>query len=202
MGRREDNKRRKLEALSTAGLGAFSTDGFDVASIETIAREAGVARGTFYLYFDDKLALFRALVDPWLDEVAAAMGTVTRSLAADADITSLYQGMGMRIAMAGMARPDVVLLSFREMRASHAAGDWLRTREGELVSMAVEMTRAAGAHGLITVADPEVTTRMVIGAIERLTFDLLSGGFSGDPLAVAEQATTLFARALLPPAHD
>src|SRR6201995_2347549 len=40
----------------------FLADGFDGASMNDIARVAGVSKGTLYVYFDSKEALFEALV--------------------------------------------------------------------------------------------------------------------------------------------
>ena len=55
-GRR--TRERILEAASTE----FGDRGFHDASISGITTRAGVALGTFYVYFDSKEALFRALV--------------------------------------------------------------------------------------------------------------------------------------------
>jgi TetR/AcrR family transcriptional regulator of autoinduction and epiphytic fitness len=41
----------------------FSTMGFDAASMNDIAREAGVSKGTLYVYFDHKEELFTALIE-------------------------------------------------------------------------------------------------------------------------------------------
>jgi AcrR family transcriptional regulator len=40
----------------------FMADGFDAASMNDIARAAGVSKGTLYAYFDSKVALFEALI--------------------------------------------------------------------------------------------------------------------------------------------
>ena len=40
----------------------FLADGFDGASMNDIARVAGVSKGTLYVYFDSKEALFEALI--------------------------------------------------------------------------------------------------------------------------------------------
>lgn len=40
----------------------FLSRGFDAAAMGEIAREAGVSKGTLYVYFDSKEALFRALI--------------------------------------------------------------------------------------------------------------------------------------------
>ena len=51
----------KREAILQAALGAFSRYGFRRAAVDDVAREAGVAKGTVYLYFDSKESLFRAV---------------------------------------------------------------------------------------------------------------------------------------------
>jgi AcrR family transcriptional regulator len=48
--------------LLDAALRVFSRDGFDGASVASIADEAGVAKGSVYLYFDSKEALAGDLV--------------------------------------------------------------------------------------------------------------------------------------------
>jgi len=56
--RGEQTRRRLLEAAEEV----FGELGFRRASIAEIVRRAGVAQGTFYLYFDSKEEIFRALV--------------------------------------------------------------------------------------------------------------------------------------------
>jgi AcrR family transcriptional regulator len=44
-------------ALAEVALKLWAERGYDRTSVETIAREAGIAKGTFYLYFETKGAL-------------------------------------------------------------------------------------------------------------------------------------------------
>src|SRR5271166_4134354 len=52
----------RREAILGAALDEFSARGFAAARLDDVARRAGVAKGTIYLYFDDKEALFQELV--------------------------------------------------------------------------------------------------------------------------------------------
>jgi len=52
----------RREAIVTAGLEEFIARGFDAARLEDIARRAGVGKGTIYLHFKDKEALFQELI--------------------------------------------------------------------------------------------------------------------------------------------
>jgi AcrR family transcriptional regulator len=59
------NRRRKHERpeeILAAALTEFVTRGYGATSIEQVARRAGVAKGTVYLYFPSKEALFKAVV--------------------------------------------------------------------------------------------------------------------------------------------
>lgn len=54
--------RRTLRALLNAAAEEFGEKGFHDAAISQITARAGVATGSFYVYFDSKEAIFQALV--------------------------------------------------------------------------------------------------------------------------------------------
>lgn len=75
---REEHATARLRAatrqgLIEAGTAAFAQYGLSGASISQIARDAGVANGTFYLHFRDKQALYVAIVDEVLEQLAGVM---------------------------------------------------------------------------------------------------------------------------------
>ena len=62
MGKLEDNKKIKREAILDAAFLLFTTKGLTKTSVADITAAAGVAKGTFYLYFQDKGAVMQALL--------------------------------------------------------------------------------------------------------------------------------------------
>lgn len=52
----------RREEILKAGLGVFAEHGFEAARLDDVAQRAGVAKGTLYLYFTDKTALFEEIV--------------------------------------------------------------------------------------------------------------------------------------------
>lgn len=199
MGRREDNKRQKRDALLSAGLQCMGHLGYDRASIEQIAADAGVARGTYYLYFEDKLDLFRALVGPWVEALLALVHAVRRALAAAGgpdEALGAYQQLGLGVAMLGLSHQQVVLLALRESRRPGEAGDYLRREEARILEAVTAMTAEARDLGFIRVDDPALTVRVILGAVERLVFDVLTGTEVGDPQRVAASVVRLFAGAM------
>jgi AcrR family transcriptional regulator len=53
----------RREELVDAALAIFGERGFRSTTLEDVAKQAGVSKGTVYLYFDSKDALFRAMVE-------------------------------------------------------------------------------------------------------------------------------------------
>jgi AcrR family transcriptional regulator len=59
---RADRAAERRAAIMEAGLDEFVARGFTAARLDDVAKRAGVAKGTIYLYFKDKEALFEELV--------------------------------------------------------------------------------------------------------------------------------------------
>src|SRR5207244_4625882 len=68
-GRRTERR----EAILAAALEEFSARGFAATRLDDVARRAGVAKGTIYLYFRDKESLFQELVRTMLSPLVGAI---------------------------------------------------------------------------------------------------------------------------------
>src|ERR1700739_1932374 len=76
LGRRRrhgQNVPHRREAILAAALDEFSAAGFAAARLDDVARRAGVAKGTIYLYFRDKESLFQELVRSMLSPIIGAL---------------------------------------------------------------------------------------------------------------------------------
>ena len=56
-------RKARREEILTAAQRVFSIRGYHATSIADVIEAAGISRGTFYLYFDGKDALFLDLID-------------------------------------------------------------------------------------------------------------------------------------------
>lgn len=72
MGKLELNKRLKKEALFNTAFELFTTKGLTKTTISDIVERAGVAKGTFYLYFKDKYDIRNKLVSHKTGELFSA----------------------------------------------------------------------------------------------------------------------------------
>ena len=62
-GRRERTKTANRAAILAAGRERFAARGYDAVGVRDIVRGTELASGTFYNYFPDKEAVFRAIVE-------------------------------------------------------------------------------------------------------------------------------------------
>jgi AcrR family transcriptional regulator len=199
VGKREDNKRHKREALLSAATTAFREEGYERASIERFVRDAGVARGTFYLYFPDKRAVFEAVMDRFAEPVLAVLdGMTSRAAAARdrADLLDAYRSMALQLALVYATFPAEVEIAFREARVPGEAGDAIRRREEAMFTRIHAFTRTAVERGLLDSSAPELLGFVVFGAVERLFYEARRGTPLGDPMVVANEVLGLFGRAL------
>ncbi len=116
---------RKRRQILDGAYQVFMRNGFDATSMGDIAREAGVSKGTLYVYFDSKERLFQQLVreekerqfpaifsvDPNETDVRATLTRIGRQFARF--ITQSHVTMAMRTIMAMADRmPDIAIEFF------------------------------------------------------------------------------------------
>jgi AcrR family transcriptional regulator len=72
-GARDERRNERRAAILSAALDEFAARGFAAARLDDVARRAGVAKGTIYLYFADKESLFQELVREMLSPLVGAI---------------------------------------------------------------------------------------------------------------------------------
>ena len=65
------DKETRQQQLLDAAIRVFARKGYRAASIDDMIKEAGVARGTFYLYFEGKKEIFLKIIDSYFEKLRA-----------------------------------------------------------------------------------------------------------------------------------
>lgn len=65
-------KEARPEEIVSAALQVFAQHGFAAARLDDVAKEAGVTKGTIYLYFENKEALFQEVIRQTVVPILAA----------------------------------------------------------------------------------------------------------------------------------
>ena len=66
----EERSERSRAQILEAALGLFAHRGYGATSVRDIAEKAGVSKGNVYHHFPDKEAIFRALLDQYIEAMA------------------------------------------------------------------------------------------------------------------------------------
>lgn len=201
-GKRDQNRKARTKQLLDAGLVLFLRRGVESVTIDEIVDEAGVAKGGFYRYFDDKSALVAALFAPLRERMEAAFAVSDREIAAATTgeaLNQAYVHIGELMGAALLEAPDVARLYLQECR-SPATGTRAPIREMAdwIDDQAVHLTKVAHDRGLLRPFEGRVSSRVVIGAVEKLVFSLLSGKDLGNPLEIPGALITMVMDGLKP----
>lgn len=186
------------ERLLAAAEDVFADVGYHEASIVKITEAAGVAMGTFYLYFKSKLQIFEELVEDLNRRVRRAMKAASSAaedrLAAERagfraffDFTAQHPGLYRVIRQAEFVSPKSMKLHYERIIEPYAEG-----------------LRRAAARGEIGDVDPDVTAWALMGMGELIGLRWLLWSRDGEspprmPEPIFEHTITLVERALRPP---
>jgi len=81
----------KQKTIHLAAMNEFSKVEFSKASINQIIKDAGIPRGSFYMYFEDKDDLFNYCIQSLMDELRIAL--FRELLKSSVDLESLIYGL-------------------------------------------------------------------------------------------------------------
>lgn len=188
-GKRDVNRKRRTAAIARAAIALFLEHGVEAVTIDDIAREAGIAKGSFYRYFADKTELVEAIFAPVAALLSGAMRRCEEALAAAHDRDSLiaaYQGLARDLIPLALGHLDEVRLYLQESRApGHGARAPIRELALDVERRAIRLTEVAVDKGLLRVPDPRISALAVVGAIEQLALGYLGGRLDAPPPTVA-----------------
>lgn len=153
---------RRTEILKAARE-VLAEKGLDAAKISEIVARAGVAQGTFYLYFPSKTSLVLALVDELttrnLDAVRSAIdGAPSMAQAIDRGVRAVFANMAKDGDIAGIIHSRMGLMDIRAE---------CEKKYEPMHSFVAEMIRLGIESGEVDPSvNPEISARLVTGVIE------------------------------------
>ncbi len=188
----------RRQHILAAARNVFARRGYHDATIDDIVAEAGVARGTFYLYFTDKRAVFSDLIDRFSARISVAIQRIdpddrTRNVAeqARANIESI---LGVCLAERALAR---ILLA--DAAGSDAGFERrLNTFFDEVTQVLSESLRDGQALGIVRDGDPRVLAVLTIGALKELLLHAVTLGLAEESAeGLADQVFAFLAEGYL-----
>jgi AcrR family transcriptional regulator len=149
-GKRAEQSAARREAILAAALDEFSASGFAATRLDDVARRAGVAKGTIYLHFRDKEALFQELIRSALSPFVA---TIEAASAADLPLRAVAERLvsGFVREVYGTNRKNIIRLVLAEgRRFPNVADFYYREVVGRAMAAVRGLVQRAIARGEIS----------------------------------------------------
>lgn len=178
------------EEIIQAAERLFEHFGYGKTTVDEIAREAGIGKGTIYLQFQSKEDLAFAWIDQIHDQLYAALQeTAASSEPAEVRLRSMlvYRVMARYDRFARCARSmDDAFLSLKNKLVPKR--DAFHLREADLLS---KFLSSAHQGGLLTCEDPDRTAQAMVTATNSLMPYSLRTDQLGDRAMVEQRAGDL-----------
>jgi len=182
---------RTRQALLTAAEEIFGAVGFHDASIVKITESAGVAQGTFYLYFSSKRQIF--------DEVVADLNQRVRHAMSEAARGATTRLEAERLGFAGFFRftADHPALYRVIRQAEFVSPQALRNHYETIIENYIPFLREAMTTGEVTPGDPMVLAWSLIAVGETIGMRWILWNEAHEvPAEIFEEMMTIVARML------
>jgi AcrR family transcriptional regulator len=167
--RRTERRSQILEAARKV----FSVKGYHAASITDILEEAGVARGTFYLYFPSKRAIFEDLLEQMFSQIKGTVRRIQTGAGAAPPVEQLYGTVSQLVGVLEDNR-ELTIILLREAVGLDADFDQkLNAFYSRLATMLEAAMRLGQTMGLVRPCEVSLVARCVLGSVKEVMLRLL-----------------------------
>jgi AcrR family transcriptional regulator len=172
----EKSERRSQILLCARDV--FAKRGYHAAKIDDIVAAAGVARGTFYLYFEDKRAIFEEIVDRTFARLGMAVVRVDTDHPSRTVADQVRENI-TRIVGALLEDPATTKILLSDAVGLDAAFDRKLLSFYDEIGKLLESSLEDGqARGMVEPGDPHVFSIMTLGAMKEMMYQVVMRGLA------------------------
>jgi AcrR family transcriptional regulator len=180
-------KSERRQQILTVARDVFARRGYHQTTIDDIALQAGVARGTFYLYFEDKRAVFSDLIDRFASQLSMAIVRIVTDDAQRPVVEQVRENIRAIIATCLVERSMTKILFTDAVGIDPAFDRKLLTFYDMVVQLLAESLKDGQALGIVDEGEPRVLAYLTIGALKELLYQAVTLGYSEESAEVLTQ---------------
>jgi TetR/AcrR family fatty acid metabolism transcriptional regulator len=161
---------KKREVILDAAVVEIASHGYYQTTVAMIAKRAGVADGTIYLYFANKEEILFSLFDRAMDRFIA-LGRSELAKVGDAE-SRLRQIVELHLSLVGRDR-DLAIITQVELRHSiHFMDQFSRTKVAEYLGVLTEVVAQGQREGAFRAdLDPVFAAKAIFGVLDEMATD-------------------------------
>jgi AcrR family transcriptional regulator len=163
----------RRQQLLVKARDVFAKNGYHAATVDDIIAAAGVARGTFYLYFSDKRAAFEELVDRFFARIAMGIQRVNTGEPVESQVRANIRNI-LSLLLEDRAMAKILLAD--AVGVDPAFDAKLRRFYDEIESLFIESLIEGQSLGLVRPGDPRLMMYFTLGGMKETLFQVVSRG--------------------------
>lgn len=182
---------RRLQILNAARE-VFAKRGYAQTTVDDIVAQAGVARGTFYLYFDDKRAAFAELVDRFAAQLSTKIVRITTDDPEHPVAEQVRQNIRAIIGVCLAERVMTKILFTDAPGVDHEFQTRIISFYDTVMQLLIESLKDGQALGIVADGEPRVMAYLSLGALKELLYQAVTLGLSEESAEVLTQQMYTF----------
>jgi AcrR family transcriptional regulator len=185
-------KQERRQQILRAAREVFAKRGYHHTTIDDIVADAGVARGTFYLYFEDKRAVFAELIDRFSAQITMAIMRITTDDQARPVAEQVRENIRAILGVC-LAERSMTKILFTDAVGIDADFDRkLTIFYDTVVQHLTESLKEGQGLGIVRDGEPRVLAYLTIGALKELLFQAVTLGLAEESADVLTQQMYTF----------
>jgi AcrR family transcriptional regulator len=177
---------RRQQILNVA-RDVFAKRGYHAAKIEDIVLAAGVARGTFYLYFDDKRAIFEEIVDRFLARIGMAILRVDPHDPSRTVADQLKENIRRIVGILLEDRSTTKIFLSDAVGVDPAFDQKLHSFYDEVLRLLQEALKDGQGLGIVKEGDTRVLSYLTLGSLKELLYQVVLRGWEHPGEQIVEE---------------
>jgi AcrR family transcriptional regulator len=159
-------KVERRQKILTHARDVFARRGYHDAKIDEIVAAAGIARGTFYLYFEDKRTVFEEIVDRAFTQIGVAIVRVDPNDTGRTVADQVHENIRRIVATLLGDRQTTKILLADAVGLDPAFDRKLQSFYEVVESLLVESLREGQELGVVAPGDARMFAYLIIGAMK------------------------------------
>lgn len=153
----------KKELIVDAAIQVFCERGIEKTTVSHIVKAAGIAQGTFYLYFPSKLALMPVIAEEMVEKT---MEIVQENVKEEASFQSKLEQLVEAIFLVARDYNEIQALIYAGLASTEHLKEWETVYEPFYIWISGLLKEAVDAGVVRKTMDVERTAKLVIGLVE------------------------------------
>jgi len=162
----------RREQVIRCAAEVFAECGYHQTTVEDIVKRAKIARGTFYLYFQDKRSLFDELVDRFMKQISSRIVRIDPAVPPDECVRLLRENTRAILETTVEHRALGKILVSDAVGLDPEFDQKLLAFYTGVNEMLERSLRRGQKTGLVKPCDVPITSRLIIGAFKELMYQL------------------------------